>query len=202
MVGRSQTYPCCAGAGPAAEAHIRWAAKVTIEQFSSIGEVIGALATVATLAYLAVQIRANTRMMRTQASHASQALTSPVAMGLAHDQRLAGIFRRGIASFDSLGPDEQIQFTFLMAQFLSIVEQIFNDVGSGVSDPAALERAWASTRHLVRSPGGRAFWERQGRISFPPAFRSFVESDLSSREELDPQTPAHAAQQSAAAVSA
>ena len=151
---------------------------MTIEQFGSIGEVIGALATVATLAYLAVQIRANTRMMRTQASHAGQALTSPIAMGIAHDQRLAGIFRRGLASFDSLEPDEQIQFTFLLAQFLSVVEQTFTDVGNGVSDAAALERAWESTRHIVRSPGGRAFWERQGRSSFPPAFCSFVESDL------------------------
>jgi hypothetical protein len=175
---------------------------VTIEQFGSIGEVIGALATVATLAYLAVQIRANTQLMRTQASHASQTLNSQIAMGLAHDQQLAGIFRRGLAGFDSLEPDEQIQFTFLLSQFLSNVEQIFTDVGTGVSEPAALERGWASTRPLVRSPGGRAFWERQGRISFPPAFCSFVESDLSSIEEFDPQTPAHAGQQSAAVDSA
>ncbi len=175
---------------------------MTIEQLGSIGEVVGAIATVATLAYLAVQIRANTQMMRTQASHASQALTSPVAMGLAHDQQLAGIFRRGLASYESLDPDEQIQFTFLLAQFVSIVDQVFSDVKTGVSEPAELERAWAATRNLVRSPGGRAFWERQGRTSYGPEFYSFVESDLMSGDEFDRKAPAPAAQQSAAAESA
>ena len=153
---------------------------MTIEQFGSIGELVGALATVATLAYLAVQIRANTRMMRTQASHVSQAQNSQLAMGIARDQQLAGIFRRGLASFDSLEPDEQIQFVFLFSQFLSTAELVFRDVENGVSDPPAFERAWSSIRPLVRTPGGRAFWERQGRPSYPSDFCSFVESDLSS----------------------
>jgi hypothetical protein len=152
---------------------------VTIEQLGSIGEIVGALATVATLGYLAVQIRANTRMMRTQAGHASQAHTAQLAIGIAHDQQLAGIFRRGLASFDSLEPDEQIQFTFLFSQFLSSAEMVFRDVENGVSDPPAFERAWTSIRPLVRAPGGRAFWERQGRVSYPPDFHSFVESELS-----------------------
>ena len=153
---------------------------MTIEQLGSLGEIVGALATVATLAYLAVQIRANTRMMRTQAGHASQAHSSQVAMGLAHDQQLAGVFRRGLADFEALEPDEQIQFTFLLSLFLSNAEMVFRDVQNGVSVPSALDRAWTSTRPFVRSPGGRVFWERQGRTGYPPDFCRFVESDLSS----------------------
>lgn len=151
---------------------------MTIEQFGSIGEVIGGLATVATLAYLAVQIRANTQLMRAQSRRASNLRISEVAMGLAHDQQLVGIFRRGLASPGSLGPDELIQFTFLLSQFLSVVELVFADVRAGVSDAAELERAWRSVRPFVRSPGGRAFWQHQGRISYPPDFCSFVESAL------------------------
>lgn len=160
---------------------------MTIEQSGSIGEVIGALATVGTLAYLAVQIRANTRMVRAQSRHASNVGISEVAMGLAHDQQLAGIFRRGLANSDSLEPDELIQFTFLLSQFLAVPELVFTDVRTRVSDPAAFERAWASIRQLVRSPGGRAFWERHGRISYPPEFCSFVESELQPGGEVDPR---------------
>jgi hypothetical protein len=162
----------------AAERPVVGRPNVTIEQFGSVGEVIGAIATVATLAYLAAQIRANTQMMRAQSRHASNLRISEVAMGLAHDQQLAGIFRRGLANSDSLNPDELIQFTFLISQFLSVVELVFADVEAGVSDPAELERAWGSIRQLVRSPGGRAFWKQQGRISYPPEFCSFVESEL------------------------
>lgn len=153
---------------------------MTIEQAGSVGEVVGALATVATLAYLAVQIRANTRMMRTQATHVSQAQSAQLSMGIAQDRQLAGILRRGLGDFESLEPDEQIQFTFLFSQFLSVAELVFRDVENGVSGPAELERTWSSIRPLARTPGGREFWARQGRVSYPPDFRSFVESELSS----------------------
>jgi hypothetical protein len=164
---------------------------VTVEQFGSIGEVIGALATVATLAYLAVQIRANTRLMRAQSRYASNTGISDVAMALAHDKQLAGVFRRGLANTDSLEPDELIQFTFLMSRFLSVVEQVFLDVDAGVSDPTELDRSWRSIRQLVGSPGGRFVWERQGRIgSYRPEFCSFVESHLQPQDESAPRPPA------------
>ena len=47
-----------------AERHIRWAACVTIQDVGSIGEMIAAIATIGTLAYLAIQVRQNTRALR------------------------------------------------------------------------------------------------------------------------------------------
>jgi hypothetical protein len=175
---------------------------VTIQDIGSIGELVGALATVATLAYLAVQIRANTRMMRLQSRHAGRALSSQNSMGLAQDHQLAGVFRRGLVSFESLEPDEQIQFTFLLAQYILNLEHHFDDFKSGLTDGAPFERAWTGVEHILKSPGGRAFWKNQGRRSYPPDFAEFIESHLHDREDPEPATPGTATQPGAAADSA
>ena len=44
-----------------------WVSIVSLDQWASLGEIIGAIATVATLLYLAIQIRANTTWNKGQA---------------------------------------------------------------------------------------------------------------------------------------
>jgi hypothetical protein len=92
---------------------------VTIQDLGSIGELVAAIATVAILAYLAIQIKAGTRTSRAQSDYARHSTNKQTLLSLAHDQQLAGVFRRGLASFESLEPDEQIQSTFLISSFLS-----------------------------------------------------------------------------------
>ena len=41
--------------------------EMTIQDWGSVGELVGAIATVATLVYLAIQIRTNTRIAKTSA---------------------------------------------------------------------------------------------------------------------------------------
>jgi hypothetical protein len=91
---------------------------VTIQDLGSIGELVAAIATVATLAYLAIQIKAGTRRSRAQSDYARHSTNKQTLLSLAHDQQLAGVFRRGLASFESL---EQIQSTFLISSFPTAV---------------------------------------------------------------------------------
>ena len=49
---------------PAPEVQVRYAAHVTIQDWGSVGEIVGAVATMATLLYLTTQIRQNTRTVR------------------------------------------------------------------------------------------------------------------------------------------
>jgi hypothetical protein len=162
---------------------------MTVQDLGSIGELIGAVATVATLGYLAVQIRANTRMMRQQSSHAGRTMASQGALALAHDQQLAGVFRRGLASFETLEPDEQIQFAFLLGYYVMNVEHHFSDFTTGLTDGTGLERAWVGVEQILKSPGGRAFWKNQGSRTYPADFAQFIESRLDNREGPKPSAP-------------
>jgi hypothetical protein len=153
---------------------------VTIQDLGSIGELVGAVATVATLAYLAIQIRANTRMMRSQARHVGQSITGNWALSVAENGPLADVFARGLAGPESLTPAERIQFTLLFSQILLASEAAFHDVREGIGSNAQLERALGSISPLLRSPGGRAYWrEFSSRGGYPDAFRSLLDAELS-----------------------
>ena len=197
-----EQYSCSNSHGlAAADRHARWAAVVTIQDYGSIGELVGAVATIATLAYLAVQIRANTRMTSAQSGHVAHQLSASLSLSVAENPQLAGVFRRGISNYDALEPDEKTQFIFVLSNFVANAENSFNDFKTGIKTRARFDRDWMGIRHLVSSPGGRAYWKR---FSFQVGtdFRAFVESDLF--EDADPgtQIPQTAAQQSAAADSA
>jgi hypothetical protein len=151
---------------------------VTIQDWGSIGELVAAIATVATLAYLAIQIRANTRAARAQSGQARTASTKQQLLALAQNQHLAGVFRRGLADLQSLEPDEQIQFTFLVTSFLSDAHASFTDMELGVSDRSTFEVVWTGLRLLLKTPGGMEVWQRTA-SSYTPEFRTIIDSDLS-----------------------
>ena len=158
---------------------------MTVDQLGSLGEIIGALATVATLAYLAVQIRANTRMMRVQTRHVSHQLNVQIFTSIAQSPQLAGVFRRGLAGFQSLEPDEQIQFMFVIGQYFVNLENSYNDATLGIKSDADLEREWRGASPILNSPGGRAVWEAVA-TGYSEDFRVFVQSKLSVREDRSP----------------
>jgi hypothetical protein len=174
---------------------------VTIQDIGSLGEIVGALATVITLAYLAVQIRANTRMMATQSRHRAEEVSSRYTMALAQDPQLADLFRRGLGGTESLTPTEKVQLSFLFGQMLSAAETAFDDFETGVSDRAGFDRHINGVLPLLRSPGGRSYWrDFRERAGYRSSFRSFIDSELS--DASDKPDPPAAVQQSAAADSA
>jgi len=158
---------------------------VNWDAVAAIAELAGAIGVIVSLVYLALQIRQNTAQIDTNSSlmraesrrhwktHATQ-----VNLALAQDAKLAGIFTRGLASFQSLPPDEQIQFTFLFSEMVSTLDTAFDEQAEGLAKGGSFERAVNSMGDLIKTPGGREFWRVHGRRVGSAAFRNWVESEL------------------------
>ena len=151
---------------------------MTIEQVGSIGEIIGALATLATLVYLAVQIRGNTRMMRSQTRHVAHQLNEGPSTLIAQNPQMAGVFRRGTADINALDPDEQTQFVFLIALYFTNFHNSYGEVELGIESEADLESHWIGPSLVFQSSGARAVWEMIS-VSYPEDFQAYVQSKLS-----------------------
>jgi hypothetical protein len=132
---------------------------MTIQDWGSMGELIGAIATIATLAYLAIQIRINTRIAKTSA------LQSMLAGGRDHflhsmysDGELCEVMTKGLNSMDLLDQTEKTRFACFMVeqvlQMQDIMESYDADLVTEVDYMAWLE--W--TCMLFRSPGGQVAW--------------------------------------------
>ena len=87
---------------------------MTALEFSQLlgnyGEFVGAIAVVATLIYLAAQIRQNSLQLRLNSFQiSSERYTGLIVSVLDNPARLA-MFRDGLQSYSALDPDQQAQF--------------------------------------------------------------------------------------------
>lgn len=104
---------------------------MTLEDLGNFGEFIGALAVVATLVYLAAQIRQNTRVVRSATDQAQTDAHARYLSLLAQDAELTSLFRRG-GSCEPLDEDETLRFSFLFHHVFAQVQASFFHHRAGV----------------------------------------------------------------------
>ena len=150
---------------------------MTIQDWGSIGELIAAVATVATLVYLAVQIRANTTALRVEARRAESRSGNVFLGAIVASPDVARMFNEGLADPRSLSPEDVTRFIFLLGNLVGAEAGAFDEAHIGFAPESSLGRSRTTLRRFLLSPGGRWFWERFG-ADYHAEFRSFVDQVL------------------------
>jgi hypothetical protein len=161
---------------------------MTLQDLGNLGDFIGGIAVVATLAYLAVQVRQSNRLLK--ANTASVRAASAIAINerlvgvnqsLIEDPSLAEIFVRELSSPGSIQGADRVRLdTLLQSMFISL-ENIQKLAQAGTIDPRDWE-PWS--RHLeswLRNPSVRAWWHRQ-RSPYGEDFKAQVRTLLAEIE--------------------
>ena len=173
---------------------------MTIDQIGSIGELIAAIATVATLVYLSMQLRQNTAAVRGSGTASHTDSQNAWSTLLLQDADLNDLYWRGLADRDALDERERRRFDGLLGMQLTHVQQTLRLHREGVIDPVT----WTSNRStltwLMSEPGFQSHWNSWGEL-YDQDFSRMVEEVRGSVSPIGPQSPA-AAQQSTAADSA
>jgi hypothetical protein len=92
---------------------------VTIQDLGSIGKVVAAVATVATVVYLAIQIRANTSAVQSAAAQTVHESFATWYRMLAADAKLAQLVTDGLPYYASLSETDKARFVATFMAFLS-----------------------------------------------------------------------------------
>jgi len=172
---------------------------VTIQNLGSIGELIAAIATVATLLYLAVQIRQNTSATRTNSAAADTQSQNSLSLVLAQDRELSRTFWTGLESRHQLDIADQRCFDAILNSFLMNADQSWRFHKERAIEDATWEAQNASLQWLASQPGFAEWWA----IWAPTTPRDFAEViEEAIRAESPISTRSLAAQQGAAADSA
>ena len=148
-----------------------------LENIAHFGEIVGAVAVVISLIYLAIQVRQNTKAQRTE--NFSRALDRVAAMQatLSRDSEAAGLISKGVADASSLAPTERIQFTWAMYEFFGAFEFMFLAAKSKEIPDEVWERWSAGVAFWLAFPGVRTWWEARP-IPFTDSFTRFVEGTV------------------------
>ena len=142
-----------------------------------MGELIAAIATVITLAYLAFQIRSNTIAMRAEARRANRAESAATFRMIAGNSEVAKILRIGLAEPATLDPTEAVQFRFLFAELVGSLETAYKEWRLGTADEDELLETLRHVRPLLASPGGREYWRQDG-PGYDAEFREYMRLQL------------------------
>jgi len=127
---------------------------MTIQDLGSIGEVVGAAATVATLIYLAIQIRAHTSAVKSAAAQSVHEAFAEWYRMLAADADLAQITTNGLRDYASLSETERARFVATFMAFLSCSQDGFIKWREGALSPELWSGWELVIMNLVVPPGG------------------------------------------------
>ena len=154
---------------------------MTWEMIGATGEWAAAIAVVASLLYLARQIKLANQQSKGAARYSFLSAYGLANAAIGESKESASIFRRGLEN-DGLDPDERMQFIVLLGQFLNTWSVMY-DLYQERQLP---ENQW----HVVRTdihaafstPGGKAFWQELGRSNSPQGFVAFVDGLIDSKD--------------------
>ena len=148
---------------------------MTSQDLGSIGELIAAIATVATLLYLASQIRSNTISMKADARRAAQIDSAAAGRLIAGSGETAEMFLQSLADPESLTATQKVRFQFLIAEVvLGPLETLEKEWRMGTTDREDLDAAWRHVAPPLSSPGGQWFWKIP-RQEYAAEFRKYIE---------------------------
>ena len=144
----------------------------TTQVLGNLGEFFGAIAVFATLAYLAVQIRQNTKAQRSAAYDSSIRNVTEVRQALFESSEMSTIYVNGSNDPEGLNEADLVRYRLLVNNILMSIWHI----RTGRAD--LTEDFWKSqvpaVIRLVCSPGGKWFWENY-QTEFVPSFRNEIE---------------------------
>lgn len=151
---------------------------MNIQDLGAIGEIVGAVAVVVTLVYLARQIRQNNELLR---SGSRQALVGNDVTSLAANLQNSDVFAKYVSGL-KLTAEDQLRLSFMFSLDLRNREFEYFQYRNGLLD----KETWLSYRRVIlinhSSKLGRQWWDRIGRRFVDPGFAEQIDDLLRSAE--------------------
>lgn len=147
---------------------------------SDVSIVVLIVAVVASVGYLAVQLRQNTRALRSVLFQSASSPHSNYLGILAQDNDLARVFRTGAADYHTLRSEDQLQFWALGQMILNEFESGYFLQREGALPATSAERSRRMLRWWFAHPGFVQFWDGEKHI-LSDEFVRFVETSALDR---------------------
>jgi hypothetical protein len=147
------------------------------EALGSIAELLGAAGVIASLVYVAIQIRQNTRALRASTYESLAQATASSNSLLISDPEIARLVDVGLGS-GPLAHEDRARFAAYLRMTFRRYDSIFLHYRQGTLPLEAWEAYLSSFRRVLRSPNVRDFWQRSA-DDYTPAFRELVAREIS-----------------------
>ena len=156
---------------------------MNLQELSQIGEFLGGLSVLLTLVYLAVQIRGNTKVVRSTGAQQTHDSMVELYRELAADAELNRIFRVGTQDMDLLSEDEIGRFIAFWSATLYTVQNWLYQRDNGVLDEMLVMTWLRGVASNFHANGFKLYWSER-RFMFSDPLQDWV-------AEIMSKPPAH-----------
>lgn len=154
---------------------------MTLEQFHQVSEIVAAVVVAVTLIFLTIQLKQNTKMLRSAATQGAHDQISDIYHPLMTDESLADIWLRGLRDPSRLSAVETARFYSFWLQAMFDMQNWYLQSREGLLDETMLNSFGQVIANLHKSsPGFATFWEQRNYL-YTPDFIRFIEEDVFTR---------------------
>ncbi len=153
------------------------------EALGSVGEIVGAIGVIASLIYLAAQIRQNTRSLRAGTYESLSQATASSNTLLISDPEFARIVEIGLGN-ERLPPEDLARFTAYLRMSFRRYDSIFLHYRQGTLPTDAWRAYWNSFRRILQSTNVQRYWERR-KEDYTPDFQQLVSEEVTRIQDSD-----------------
>src|SRR3954452_4374486 len=145
------------------------------DAISAISQLVGSIAVVLSVLYLAVQVHRSTRVAKLAAQDAAAPAKRDVTKPFMENAELERIWRVGLEDIGALSVEERTRFFHAAYQFLKAFETIHSHYVYGLMDKQLWDGWHGLLRHYIAAPGIASYWTVRPEL-FSERFRNFVNS--------------------------
>lgn len=148
------------------------------DAIGAVAEAVGAVGVIASLLYLAVQVRASTRASAVESKFRSAEMQNDFVNSLIETPELNDLWLRGLGNLDSLSESDYYRFSNMSLKAFWLFSACHFQYRTGALSEGEWYESRAVLHYWLRSPGCQAWWAKLGRTSFGPAFREYVDLEI------------------------
>ena len=147
---------------------------MSLEDLGNIGELVAAVGVIASLIYLALQIRQNTKAVRRSSHQSAVEGFTNVNSILLQDSEATQIVTTGLQHPEELDANELTRFERWVGSLLAHMENLFFQHRDGIIEIERWEAYEAVLREFAVTRGYSVYWKRC-RHRYSSSFQEFVE---------------------------
>lgn len=157
--------------------------KTKLEYCALIAEIAGAIAVVMSVIYLGVQVRANTKVLRSQAQFNALSLAQRPFEMVIDNEGLSKVLNVCFATPEKLSPEEWIRCSYFMSmQFHAWEYLYYQNRDEWIPKELSVGADESFKQFIETKPGYGRFWS-EWQNAFDESFRSYMTNEFAKKDQ-------------------
>jgi hypothetical protein len=157
------------------------------EAIGAVGEIIGAAGVIVTLAYLAFQLRNQTRETKLSATRDLARDYRDIMRDISGNEELYGLYLRSLEDYDGMPDADRMKINLAFySRIFGVHEQQHLHLLEGRIDPVYLQSIRNRLAEAAKTPGPHQWW-RRNRHLYSDNFRTYIDGVLKNTHVVEPE---------------